>query len=138
MGSWLLIRLDSRASQRYIRSMGRSSIITFLAASLLVHLALISHSRAQAILLPGPSPVARGEGNCGDLIVGIASTNWRVRKGRTFEVSAIHPFSSGEGVTYQWAVSNGRILSGQGSRSIEVRAGGEKTPGFVNARGFVS
>jgi len=119
--------------------MRKPTMLLFLAGSVLCQAAfLTSTSRAQTVLLPGPSRVAQGVGTCSDLIVGIASPNWRVRKGRVFDVSATHPFSSREGVTYKWTVSNGQIISGQGTSKIEVKASGGKTPGFLNARGFVS
>lgn len=91
----------------------------------------------QNLVLPAFGTLASGRGACSDLKIGIASNVWRVRKGDTFEMGAIRPFAENSSPKYTWAVSNGKILSGQGTNTIRVKAGGVRTPGYSNASGFV-
>ena len=94
--------------------------------------------RSQALLLPSPSQFANGTGECEKVFVAIANEDWRVRKGASFEVSAAHPFSPSDGFSYQWQVSNGKIVSGLGTQRIKIKAGGGTRAGYLNASGFVS
>jgi hypothetical protein len=60
-----------------------------------------------------------------------------VRKGDVFEVFA-RSLNDESGLKYIWTVSNGKIVTGQGSSKIEIKAGGIKTSGYVNVTGFVN
>jgi hypothetical protein len=59
-----------------------------------------------------------------------------VRKGDVFEVFA-RSFSGEPDIRYLWMISNGKIVTGQGTPKIEIKAGGTKTPGYINVSGFV-
>lgn len=113
-------------------------LLTILAVSLSLEVTLAdSRTFGQALLLPSPAGFSRGEGECKDLAVGIANENWRVRKGDVFNVSAVHPIMTKSDMKYSWKVSNGKILVGQGTANLEIKAGGTKTDGFINVSGFV-
>src|SRR5689334_19735855 len=75
---------------------------------------------AQNLLLPSFPGVVTGNGKCSDITVGVASEDWRVKKGDVFVVSAFHPFSNSDDLEYTWAVSNGKIVNGQGTSQIRV------------------
>lgn len=96
-----------------------------------------SHTFGQVPLLPPLSGYSQGKGVCKDLAIGIASEHWRVRKGDVFEVSAVQPTVEDLDLDYSWSVSNGKIVAGQGSSKVEVKAGDAKTPGFTNVTGMV-
>lgn len=91
----------------------------------------------QALILPSSPSTSRGTGDCDNIEFSVASKFWRVRKGDTFEAFAQWSDIKPEGLTYLWTIANGRIVSGQGSERIRVKAGGRKTPGYLNADGFV-
>ena len=91
----------------------------------------------QALVLPSPSSFKHGEGECADLGVAIANPNWRVRKGDVFAVSAVLHQQATE-VSYTWKVANAKIISGQGSSTLQIKAGSQKTTGYINASGFIS
>lgn len=106
-----------------------------VSAAFLVSVPLAS---AQSFSFPKESALARGTGDCQDLFIGIANAYSRVRKGREFTVTAAHPLSIEEKLAYSWEVSNGRIISGQGTGQLTLKAGGEKTRGYSNIDGHVS
>lgn len=91
----------------------------------------------QTLVLPSIPGVVRGEGNCGDLAIGIASENWRVRKGDVFEASVFQPFGEVNDLAFAWEAVNGKIISGQGKSQVRIKAGSAKTPGYINASGFI-
>ncbi|HMO79618.1 MAG TPA: hypothetical protein PKD24_02395 [Pyrinomonadaceae bacterium] len=91
----------------------------------------------QTLVLPGMPQLSNGQGECAEIYLGIASENWRVRKGDTFEISAFLPFQESAGLQFTWTVSNGKIVSGQGTQKVSIKAGKQRTPGFINASGFV-
>jgi hypothetical protein len=110
------------------------SIALLMALTLLIH---VPHSFGQSLVLRGMPHLEAGSGDCSTIRVGIASERWRVRKGDLFEVSAFAPFQDTPEFQYEWNVDNGKIISGQGKESITIKAGGRKTPGYLNATGFV-
>ncbi len=85
-----------------------------------------------------PYPFVSGAAPCETLVVAATSRNWRVRTGDVFEVSAVHPTQENGELKYQWTVSNGKIIAGNGSRRIRVKAGAARTAGYANLSGFVS
>lgn len=99
---------------------------------------LICPAYGQTLLLPGMPQLSNGQGECDEIYLGIASENWRVRKGDTFEISAFLPFQESAGLHFTWTVSNGKIVSGQGTQKVSIKAGRKRTPGFINASGLVS
>ena len=104
-------------------------------ASIIAILVLLIHGGAdgQALLLPQPAGFVRGVGECSEIGVGIVSPAWRVRKGDEFEVRAVDAIA-GERLRYTWKVTNGKIVSGQGTSKITIKAGSAKTP-VARARG---
>jgi hypothetical protein len=93
---------------------------------------------AQSFSFPEQSGLISGTGECKDLFIGIANPHWRVRRGTEFRVSAVHPLWSEGGLEYSWQVSNGKVLTGQGTPQLTIRGGGKRTRGFGNLDGFVS
>lgn len=103
----------------------------------LVILFLAISTHGQNLVLPGMPVLSSGAGACSEINVGISSQRWRVRKGDTFEVRAFLPFQETKGLRFMWAARNGKVVSGQGSLRAEIKAGSQRTPGYVNASGFV-
>jgi hypothetical protein len=110
-------------------------LIILLLASL--PLLLASRGSSQALILPSHSQFTRGEGICGDFAVGIYSEYWRVKKGDIFELEAVTRQDQNSELVYRWTVLNGKIVSGQGTWKVIIKAGGAKTSGYLNASGFV-
>lgn len=100
-------------------------------------MAMAAWSIGQTLILPSPPQHAVGKGVCEGVEIAIASENWRVRKGDVFEVRAVQIFSDNPELKFHWIVENGKIVSGQGTEWISVKAGGAKTNGYLNASGFV-
>ncbi len=95
-------------------------------------------SFAQTLVLPELKTNIRASDACGGIELGISSTYWRVRKGDTVELSAVTPFSDRNDLTYSWKVDNAKVLNGANSKTLMIKAGGKRTPGYSNASGFVS
>lgn len=122
------------------------SFINFSVLFLIFPTAVSVRVFGQALLLPLPPTVVSGNNNCADLRMMISSESWRVRKGDKVEFRAIQPFGELSGLTdseisqlsYSWAVTNGKIISGQGTPLILVKAGAQRTPGYINLTGFVT
>lgn len=102
-----------------------------------VILILAISTYGQNLVLPGMPVLSGGAGACSEIKVGISSQRWRVRKGDTFEVRAFLPFQETSRLRFTWAAQNGKVVSGQGSLRAEIKAGSQRTPGYVNASGFV-
>jgi hypothetical protein len=115
----------------------RSSVTQILLSIAVVLVAVSPFTLGQTLLLPAALGYARGEGKCADLAVAIANRNWRVRKGDSFDVWAAHPSNDSNALSYKWTVTNAKILSGQGTSRIRLKAGGAKTPGYINLTGLV-
>ncbi len=111
--------------------------MTVRASVFLVILFLAMSSYSQNLVLPGMSVLSSGVGACSEIKVGISSQRWRVRKGDAFEVRAFLPFQETNRLRFRWAAQNGKIVSGQGILSAQIKAGSKRTPGYVNASGFV-
>lgn len=93
---------------------------------------------AQSFSFPREAGLIQGTGECEDLYLAIANPYWRVRKGRQFTVTAAHPLSIEKNLAYSWEVGNGKIVSGQGTSQLTLKAGGEKIRGYSNIDGQVS
>jgi hypothetical protein len=97
----------------------------------------VSGAFGQSLVLPGMPDLETGLGDCATTRVGISSERWRVRKGQQFDVSAFAPFQDTSEFQYEWKVDNGKIVSGQGKSTVTIKAGGRRTPGYLNATGLV-
>lgn len=94
-------------------------------------------SSPQSLLLPSVSGAVTGSGTCAGRSLQIASERWRVKKGEVFSLRAAQPFDDDYEWKYVWHLDNGEIVKGQGTRELTVKAGGKRTPGYLNADGFI-
>jgi hypothetical protein len=94
-------------------------------------------TRGQILLLPAPPTYMQGEGECSDIVIGAVSDHWRVARGGRLRFWAVQQLLQHD-VEFHWTVTNGKLLRGQGTWEIEIKAGNKRTPGFRNATGFVT
>lgn len=110
-----------------------ATILLTIAAFLMLSI----HTSGQTLLLPSPPGYVRGTGDCENVLIGAVGDHWRVSKGGRMRFWAVQQLDRYNDLEFHWAVTNGQILRGQGTWTIEVKAGKQRTPGYVNASGFV-